>query len=140
MQHKFVTAIPRELEEGVLYLSMEYKTATHLCACGCGSKVVTSITPTGWSICYNGNSVSLNPSIGNWSLPCRSHYWIKNGKVVWAGSFTEEQIDAVKKKDTVDKNRYYKNIDKVSLDNENRRASVKKGFFNTIFSWIFSKD
>lgn len=140
MQHKFVTAIPRELKEGVLYLSVEYKTATHLCACGCGSKVVTSITPKGWTICYDGDSISLNPSIGSWSLACRSHYWIKNSKVIWAGSFTEEQICAIKNKDTINKNNYYKNSEKYSIDHEKRVKFIKKGFFNKFFSWIFRKD
>ncbi|MFC4855982.1 DUF6527 family protein [Actinophytocola glycyrrhizae] len=24
---------------------------------------------------FNGETVSLSPSIGNWSFPCRSHYY-----------------------------------------------------------------
>ncbi|WP_417924835.1 DUF6527 family protein [Collimonas pratensis] len=26
-----------------------------------------------WSLTYDGKTVSLDPSIGNWSLPCRAH-------------------------------------------------------------------
>lgn len=126
MQHRFVSTIPRELEEGVLYISMEYKTATHLCVCGCGSKVVTSITPTGWTLSYNGDSVSLNPSIGSWSLPCQSHYWIKNGQVIWAESWTKEQIDTVKHKDMVDKAKYFNNkIDLVESQNKSPKFRTK---------------
>ncbi|WP_345975793.1 DUF6527 family protein [Sulfurimonas sp. HSL3-7] len=126
MQHKFVTTIPHELQEGVLYISVEYKTASHLCACGCGSKVVTSITPTGWTLSYNGESVSLNPSIGSWSLPCRSHYWIKNGQVLWAGSWTNEQIDAVKRKDMLDKAKYFNNkIDFAEFQSHSPKFIIK---------------
>ena len=56
--------------DGILYVSMEYATATHLCACGCGLTVVTPISPTDWQISYNGRTVSLYPSIGNRSFPC----------------------------------------------------------------------
>ena len=44
-QHEFVTSAPRELSPGVLYVSLEYCTMLHLCACGCGRKVVTPISP-----------------------------------------------------------------------------------------------
>ncbi|WP_310440450.1 DUF6527 family protein [Sulfuricurvum sp.] len=126
MQHEFVTLMPKKLEEGVLYISIEYKTATHLCACGCRSKVVTSITPTGWTLSYNGDSVSLNPSIGSWSLSCQSHYWIKNGQVIWAESWTKEQIDAVKHKDMVDKAKYFNNkIDLVESQNKSPKFRTK---------------
>lgn len=126
MQHEFVTLMPKKLEEGVLYISIEYKTATHLCACGCRSKVVTSITPTGWTLSYNGDSVSLNPSIGSWSLPCQSHYWIKNGQVIWAESWTKEQIDTVKHQDMVDKAKYFNNkIDLVESQSNSPKFRTK---------------
>ena len=47
---KIVTAIPENLSEGVLYVSMEYGTVVHKCCCGCGREVVTPITPTDWKI------------------------------------------------------------------------------------------
>jgi hypothetical protein len=85
LQHRFVEFMPETLEEGVLYVSMEYCTAIHNCVCGCGNKVVTPISPTDWQLQFNGKSVSLKPSIGNWSFDCQSHYWITNNKVSWAG-------------------------------------------------------
>ena len=33
--HKFVTAFPEKLEDGTLYVSVEFGTAAHLCFCGC---------------------------------------------------------------------------------------------------------
>ncbi|MBK7970270.1 MAG: hypothetical protein IPK08_15745 [Bacteroidetes bacterium] len=68
IQHKFVEFIPDVIEGGVLYISIEYCTAIHKCACGCGNEVVTPLSPTDWEITFNGKTVSLDPSIGNWVL------------------------------------------------------------------------
>lgn len=80
----FIVTVPDDLEEGVLYVSMTYATAIHLCACGCREEVVTPISPNDWQLGYDGEDISLTPSIGNWRLPCRSHYWIRSGRVDWA--------------------------------------------------------
>ncbi|MDD5372925.1 MAG: DUF6527 family protein [Sulfurimonas sp.] len=119
-----------------MYISIEYKTATHLCACGCGNKVMTSITPTGWTLSYNGDNVSLNPSIGSWNLPCKSHYWIRSGQVVWAESWTEEQIVAVQKRDAVDRNRHYKNK-KSEIESEQQSNTINQSFFSKFFHRFF---
>jgi hypothetical protein len=37
---QFVEFIPDKLEDGILYVSMHYATAVHLCLCGCGKEVV----------------------------------------------------------------------------------------------------
>lgn len=81
LQHKFVDFIPDTLKEGVLYISLNYCTAVHKCACGCGHEVVTPISPNGWSITLYGKDVSLHPSIGNYNLVCQSHYWIIHNKI-----------------------------------------------------------
>lgn len=77
VRHAFVDLMPAEREEGVVYVSMKYSTAVHNCLCGCGMKVVTPIRPDKWTLTYDGEAISLSPSIGNWSFPCKSHYWIK---------------------------------------------------------------
>jgi len=92
MRHEFVECIPDQLEEGVLYVSMAYATAVHKCACGCGHEVVTPFSPTDWHMLFNGETVSLAPSIGNWSFPCRSHYWLERGRIVWAANMSAEEI------------------------------------------------
>lgn len=79
-----VSRVPKELETDKIYISLECKVIIHLCACGCGEKVVLPIDPDGWEISYDGESVTLKPSIGNFQFPCRSHYWIRNNKVEWA--------------------------------------------------------
>lgn len=79
-----VRRVPEQLEYGILYVCFECNVVVHLCACGCGEKVVLPISPSCWSIEYNGEAVSMKPSIGNFQTPCRSHYWINRNKVVWA--------------------------------------------------------
>jgi hypothetical protein len=40
---QFVGYIPDKIEEGVLYVSIQYCTAIHKCVCGCGNEVVTPL-------------------------------------------------------------------------------------------------
>lgn len=89
---EFVDAIPEQLAAGVLYISIPYTTAAHLCACGCGREVITPIRPRDWRLTFDGESVSLEPSIGNWSFHCQSHYYVTRNKVRWAQHWTPEQI------------------------------------------------
>lgn len=79
----FAKHIPRELEAGVFYVSMDYATAIHACMCGCGREVVTPFGRASWTITYDGERVSLWPSIGNGAFPCRSHYIVRDGRIVW---------------------------------------------------------
>jgi hypothetical protein len=106
-EHQFVQFIPNDLRDGVLYVSLEFATATHKCACGCGNKVVTPITRTDWRLIFDGESVSLEPSIGNWNFPCRSHYWITGGRVLWAEDWSESQISAARARDARRKDRAF---------------------------------
>lgn len=94
LEPHFVEFVPDELDEATLYISMTYGTASHLCCCGCGTKVVTPITPTDWSMRFDGDTVSLFPSIGNWDQPCRSHYVIERNRVIPHGPCSEEDIKA----------------------------------------------
>ncbi|MCL1666576.1 DUF6527 family protein [Elizabethkingia ursingii] len=107
LQHKFVEFIPEHIEEGILYISLEYCTAIHKCACGCGNEVVTPISPTDWKLSFNGKSVTLNPSIGNWSFECQSHYWIKSNKIEFASRWTQEKIESGREKDLSLKDKYF---------------------------------
>jgi hypothetical protein len=94
MKLEFVKYIPRHLDEEALYFSLEFNTVNHLCACGCGLEVVTPLSPKGWRVTYNGETISLYPSIGNWQFPCKSHYWIIENEVVWADDWsTAEESD-----------------------------------------------
>lgn len=87
-----VRFMPKGIMPGVLYVSEEFGTAAHLCACGCGSKIRTPLGPTEWAFQESEKGPSIFPSIGNWQLACKSHYWIHEGEIKWAESWTPEQI------------------------------------------------
>ena len=107
---QFVEFIPVTLQDGILYISPVNKTVLHKCCCGCGQEVVTTLSPTDWSFTFDGKSVSVSPSIGSWSLPCQSHYWIKKNNIVWAGKMSKDQIDRIRVQDKqATENYYYSN-------------------------------
>lgn len=99
---EFVEFIPERLEPGKLYVSRRYSTAAHLCCCGCGFEVVTPLNPAKWHLTESRGTVSLYPSIGNWSFPCKSHYWIAEGRIRWAGAMSPELIAVVQNRDRRD--------------------------------------
>lgn len=107
LEHRFVKYTPEKLEPGILYISIEYATAAHSCCCGCGEEVVTPFTPTDWKMTFDGASVSLSPSIGNWNLPCRSHYIIDRGKVITAMPWTDKQVEQERHRDRTAKAKFY---------------------------------
>ena len=91
LDHEFVHHIPEHLADGVLYVSVVFATSLHSCCCGCGREVVTPLSPTDWSITFDGESISLCPSVGNRSFECQSHYYIRRNKVNWLPSFAETE-------------------------------------------------
>jgi hypothetical protein len=92
IRHEFVEYVPEALDEGVLYVSISFRTAVHRCCCGCGAEIATPISRADWQLTFDGDSVTLYPSIGNWSLPCQSHYWIRENLIVWARPWTKKEI------------------------------------------------
>lgn len=73
------------MKQGVLYISRKYKTASHLCPCGCGNEIVTPVNSEGsnaWNMTETNGKVSLSPSIGSSWQPCKSHYFITENKIV----------------------------------------------------------
>ena len=71
------------MEEGKIYISKEYETAIHLCACGCKGKTVTPFGKNGWTLTENNGAVTLRPSIGNFAgeRPYHAHYYITDNKI-----------------------------------------------------------
>jgi Family of unknown function (DUF6527) len=113
-KHEFVEYVPAEPEAGTLYVSIPFATAVHKCACGCGQEVVTPLSPTDWQLTFDGQKVSLNPSIGNWSFPCQSHYWITRDRVRWARHMSRREIDAGRQRDRWLKERYFNSAGEVA--------------------------
>ena len=74
-----VDRLPLEPSDSILYVSEEYEITMHLCACGCGHKVITFLGD-GHRVYGDYEFPTVLPSIGVWDAKCRSHYFIKNGK------------------------------------------------------------
>ncbi len=86
----FVETIPylSKMDKGTLYVSMRFATLSHLCPCGCGRLVDVTLNPTTRSLTYDGEYLTLKPSIGV-KFPCRSHYSIVRNAIIWYPSISE---------------------------------------------------
>lgn len=96
---RFVEFVPDVLEQGVVYISIPYGAIVHGCLCGCGEKVSTPLSPAQWSLTYDGEHISLSPSVGSGTLPCNSHYVIARNEVRWAATMTKAQTVAALDRD-----------------------------------------
>ena len=136
MQHRSVE-IPDAVEDEVLYISLKYCTAIHKCACGCGNEVVTPISPMDWKLIFDGKTVSLSPSIGNWSFNCQSHYWIKRNEIVYAREWDKEEIQFGRINDKKRKAKYYNKENKKSYFccKKTKKKKGWKTFLKSIFSF-----
>ena len=121
MVHKFVDNMPEHIDEGVLYVSIPFETVIHKCGCGCGNEVVTPLSPADWRLIFNGESISLEPSIGNWSFECQSHYWITKNEIIWSTRWDSKKIDQVRKEDLRDKIKYFDRLKKNPGSRKNER-------------------
>jgi hypothetical protein len=92
-------ALERIVRGALLLGAGVYLLFVHLCACGCGHEIVTPLSPTDWRLIFDGETVSLKPSIGNWSYECQSHYWIVRDRIRWARRLTRPEIDAGRARD-----------------------------------------
>lgn len=107
LAHKFVISIPNVLNERTHHVSVDYATVVYKFCCGCRRKVVTPLTPTNWTLIYEGVSILLDPSIGNGSFKCRSHYWMSRSTVRWARQWPGSKIAAGRAQNRRLKQRYY---------------------------------
>jgi Family of unknown function (DUF6527) len=62
-------------------------------------KVVRPISPVGWQLTFDGETVTLFPSVGSWNFPCRSHYFIRRDTVVWVEDMTQYEIERGRARD-----------------------------------------
>ena len=119
-----VKYMPLELSQGILYVSSEYAVAGHLCACGCGAKVITPLGPAEWTFSERDGHPTLYPSIGNWQLLCRSHYFITKGRIQWAGQWSDAQIAAGRHAEEQQRQAYYRSVDR------------GRGFWARLWNWV----
>ena len=141
-QHKFVDFIPDLIEDGVLYISLDYGTVLHKCPCGCGNAVNTPLSPTGWKMIYNGEAISLEPSVGNWSFECKSHYWITKNEVEWSLKWSDETIREVRAVEDSEREAYYRNKNSENLNDIVTEAEItsvskskNKSWFHKFIFW-----
>lgn len=110
---------PTELEADTLYVSDEYCTTAHLCASGCGFKVVLPLGKGSWQL-IDDEHATLWPSI---HVPsCNSHYWIEHGDIRWARAMSEDYA------------KQYAERDQQAFNKEIAPKSV----FERIWAWLSS--
>lgn len=124
-----VEYMPKVLDSGTLYVSTRFNVAAHLCPCGCGSKIITPLGPCEWTFSQENGRPTLDPSIGNWQIPCQSHYWIINGRILWSQAWTKEQIQAGRIEEQVRRDLYYR-------QKESRGISIFKILKNIFLKWV----
>lgn len=118
-----VEFMPKVLEPGILYVSETYRTAAHLCACGCGEKIRTPLGPAEWSVNDGRGGPTLWPSVGNWQRPCRSHYVITDGVVHWARQWSDAEVRSGRKQEHVHRAAHF----------AARERAARRG---SIWSWL----
>jgi hypothetical protein len=107
LYHAFVDYIPARLDPDTIYVSVQHAVVAHNCCCGCGLEVVTPLGATDWRLTFDGDTVSLHPSIGNWSFPCRSHYWITNSTIRWAPRLDPHAVERARQIDRALEAQYF---------------------------------
>lgn len=140
LTHRFVGFIPELIEPGILYVSTEYATAVHACCCGCGKEVVTPFTPTDWKMTFDGETISLWPSVGNWRFPCRSHYVLKENRAIESSNWSDEEVAVELQRDEAAKGTFYGRMESETADPANQPnewvPATSKGFWSRITKWF----
>jgi hypothetical protein len=136
LRHEFVDNIPGALEPTTLYICIPYATVIHLCVCGCGWEVVTPLGPTDWRVTFDGETVSLHPSVGNWSYPCRSHYVVRRNEAHWAPAWSAERIERGRREDRAAKAHYFRGGSTADGEPTDGDASRPRRLWNVAARWM----
>ena len=135
LRHEFVEYIPDNLNDNTIYVSIKFATAAHKCCCGCGNEVFTPLSPTDWKLIFNGKSISLDPSIGNWNFKCKSHYWIRHNNVIWAAQWSQEEINANRIYDRSAKEKYFGDASSSETTEKPQNNKQKQSFWMKLKQW-----
>jgi Family of unknown function (DUF6527) len=138
LSHEFIEHFPEQLAEGTLYVSMQYATAAHKCCCGCGNDVYTPLSPTDWELIFDGRTISLHPSIGNWSFLCQSHYFITSDRVQWVRRWSSQEIAAGRASDKRAKQQCHDAAKTTTTDRDEERMREKpaKRWWRKLTMWF----
>ena len=83
LKPEFVEQFPRDdFRQDTLYISMKFRMVALKCPCGCGFVSYLSLSPDGRKLEFDGEHITLKPSVGS-KRPCGSHYHIVRNEVVW---------------------------------------------------------
>jgi hypothetical protein len=93
-RYQLVDRIPKQMEERVVYHTEEFELAGLLCACGCGHRI-TLIVPDSHRVWDEGGYATIQPSVGVFDAPCKSHYVIRAGNVQWLTAFSSAQATRI---------------------------------------------
>jgi hypothetical protein len=133
---KLLNHLPIQLEADVLYVSEEFEIAGHLCPCGCGSKIITPLGINEWSLSVIDEKPTLKPSIGNWQLPCQSHYWIRRGEILWSNKWSDDEIESGRLAEEQKRKEYFDKMERTVMHQIPIWESIKK-WFSKILRDIF---
>ena len=89
--YRIVSELPKNPQNDIVYIEgnalvEDYWYALFKCPCGCGGTIMLNLIEDckpSWKIYFNKKRFSIYPSIWR-TKKCSSHFWLKNGKVVWA--------------------------------------------------------
>lgn len=83
--------MPEKIKDNVLYIEgnesrNDFWYTVMKCPCGCNEKIMLNLMDDAipyWQVEIIGSKVSISPSICR-KVNCKSHFWFKNNKVIWA--------------------------------------------------------
>jgi hypothetical protein len=87
---------------------------------------------------FDGETISLAPSIGNWMLKCRSHYVIDHGEVIMAGPWSDRQVEAERRRDQAAKAHFYHQLPPVGSSEPPPAAKAPPGFWRRVWQRVWS--
>lgn len=99
----------------------------------------TRFSPRDWSMKFNGEAVSISPSIGNWSFACQSHYILDGGRVHWADRWSRERIELGRLLDRERKERHYKGEPTAPILAEPKVQAARLGPLARFARWLTGK-
>jgi len=82
VKYKICKILPslKDMENNVVYISKKYLSTSHKCICGCGIQIHMGLMPNEWKYQIDSNNkISMQPSVGNYQIPCKSHYIFYKG-------------------------------------------------------------
>jgi hypothetical protein len=87
--------IPEKLGSDVFIVGAESspKWVVLGCPCGCGDKIEVNLQRSRrpvWMLREKGGKITLDPSLWVSKEKCGSHFWIRDGRVIWARDFLTE--------------------------------------------------